>query len=136
MINFLTNIILRVGVVISMILKKSSEGMATATNIAPAPTIKPETENIVVKKQEDNYHKETVGKSYRQLMYEKTVKEQGIVENPYLEWEKLVKYKDPNWAAKATSMEDTKKYLNELKMTEEQFIEFRKNIEAKTKKHE
>jgi hypothetical protein len=77
-----------IGVFLSMIFKKSSEGMANSTGLAVAPNLKQETENVVVKKQEDNYFQQTMGKSYRQHQYEQTVKKQGIIENPYLDWEK------------------------------------------------
>lgn len=132
----------RIGVLLSMIFKKSSEGAANATGLAVTPHAKPEIQNVVVKQEEDNYHKQTVGKSYRQLMYEKTIKDNNILEekDQYLKWDQLpssVSLNDTvmkriDWSKKATDNE-LKEALSELKMSDESYKKFREEIERKTK---
>ena len=118
---------------ISLLFKKASEGMATSTGLAVAPQLKNETENVVVQKKQDNYYEETMGKSLRQFQYEQRMKELGIIENqyPHLDWEKFAPSKDIDWSQITSSDEDIKPYLKELRMTEEQFKQFRETLKAK-----
>lgn len=132
------NAVKRFFVGIALLFKKSSEGAANATGLAPVPQLKQEVEHVVVKEQEDNYHKMTMNKSYSQLQYEKLIKDSGKeLETPYATFGKLksINTKNIDWGKKMHP-QDMKEYLAELKMTEEEFIEFRKQIEAKTKKNE
>ena len=124
---------------IALLFKKSSQGVAASTGLAITPNnLSPDVEQVFVKKEEDNYHKETLNKSFRQMQYDAIVKRDGIIENPYLEWERLMEKRNPlpavntDWTI-PVSPEELKGYLQELRMTEEQFIKFRKEIEAKTK---
>lgn len=107
-------------VAISLIFKKSSQ-------IIPPSK---DTENLVVQKQQDNYYAETKEKSFRQLQYEKL----GIKDKPYIEWEMgTLDLKNVDWG-KQILPEEIKRKLEEWKMTEEQFEQFRKNLETKTGK--
>jgi hypothetical protein len=121
MISFLTEIVTKIYMAVAMLFKKPDQVMP--------PTA--ETEKLVVQQQQDNYFAETMNKSYRQYMYEKYAKENNIKETPYIDWHKLPEM-NPNWDSHP-SPEELKGYLKKLRMTEEQYIAFRKTLQTDKK---